>query len=161
MSKIFGTRVVGILGALNGLVLGCMVEASTHALVWYLNRRMRYVAKGANEFINPVEYPPNWWTTPLVFMLVFTVASVIVHRFWLNSPPSIHRLWQKVGFLGTTSLFAYALAYDLFVRGVFSPGTVALYAILFAVAACYNYLFGMFARMVADYVALGRKASLP
>ena len=151
---------VAILGALNGIALGCLVEAVIHVYVWYVNRRMRQLATGSDEIVCPVEYPPNWWMTPCIFMLVFAGASIVVHRFWLGPAPNVTRLWQKIGFVGSVALMLYAVAYDLFVRTVFSPGTVAMYAILFVLAAGFNYIFGMFVRMVADYVARSKKTSL-
>ena len=161
MSGRFNMWGVAILGALNGIALGCLVEAVTRAYVWCVNRRMRGLAGSSDDIFCPVEYPPNWWMTPCTFMLVFAAASMLVHRFWLGSIPSVARLWQKVGFVGSGALMLYALAYDLFVRTVFSPGTVAIYAILFVLAAVFNHAFGGFVRMVADYTARSKQTSLP
>jgi hypothetical protein len=152
---------VTVLGTLNGIVLGCLVEALIHAYVWFVNRRMRELARASNEIFCPIEYPPHWWVTPCIFMFAFAGSSIVVHRFWLAPVPSVTRLWQKIGLVGSGALMLYAVAYDVIVRMVFSSATVAIYAGLFILAAGFNYLFGMFVRLAADYVARIKKTSLP
>ena len=159
LSRRFNLWSVAILGALNGVAFGSLVEAVIHAYVWLVNRRMRKLASG-DEFICPVEYPPNWWLTPCLFLVVFAGAAVVVHRFWPGAAPSVPRLWQKVALAGSVAVVFYALAYDYFVRGAVNPKAAAAYALLIVPAAGFNYVFGVFVRMVADYHAQGKRAAL-
>ena len=159
LNRRFNIWSVAILGALNGIAFGFLVEAGIYVYVWFVNWRMSKFASG-DEFICPVEYPPQWWLTHCLFLLVFAGAGIIVHRFWSGAAPSVPRLWQKVGLVGSVAVGLYALAYDYFVRGAISPKAAAVYALLIVPAAGFNYIFGVFVRMVADYYAQGQRGSL-
>lgn len=86
-----------LLGALNGLVIGCTAEVIRQAHGDYQNRFM--VADFESQGMSPPLMVDmiRWWAIPFTVTIAFIIVAVFVHRFWAARLKSCLLIWEIIG----------------------------------------------------------------
>ena len=89
-----------LLGALNGLVIGCTAEFIRQAYGDYQNRLM--VADFESQGMSPPLMVDmiRWWAIPFTVTIGFIVVALIVYRFWAARLKSCLLIWEIIGVIG-------------------------------------------------------------
>jgi hypothetical protein len=151
----------GILGAVNGLIVGPLAEI---ALVRYGEYKSRLAEEAALRagvpLITGITYSLyNPYYRPLIFVLLFSVASYLVHRFF--NTQRVFLLWQLIGILAVT----WFAIFDFLERRVWDISvlqtSVVIWLICLGVMFMINLVYGSILHLSASHYSRNRKVNLP
>lgn len=108
---------VCLLGAVNGLLFGSVVEVLRRAYTpTYLERDIRHAISTTPPGMNP----PYYFSCigdeafvlasgiPLLCALIFAVVALLIHAFWDGRIRSVLLLWQAIGVASMTGCLTTA-----------------------------------------------------
>jgi drug/metabolite transporter (DMT)-like permease len=90
------------LGAINGLLIG----VATYAVLWLSvehKNQLLFEEQLSGSSVMHISVGIKWYVLPIISMVTFTVASLLVHRYLAHRVKSIVLLWEYVG--GVSLLF--------------------------------------------------------
>jgi hypothetical protein len=96
------------LGAINGILFGTLLELTFRSIFFYerhVQERMP-ISPGLN--IDMAPYPFNWWYLPILFLILVTLASFLMHWYLSERIKSHLWLWQIIGFVAVLECCLYA-----------------------------------------------------
>lgn len=132
-----------VLGAINGLLFGAVAEAARQ--ISNRNDIERALTAAKHDGISTPQIADmlHWHFIPLLFILLFTISSYVVHRTWHASPKLLLLFWEVIGVL-PICLFILA---DLFIHMLsnqkFPLRTLQLWGLSLAIAIVVNFLYGV------------------
>ncbi|MCA1592530.1 MAG: hypothetical protein LC754_07750 [Acidobacteria bacterium] len=97
-----------ILGAINGILFGMLLELIFRSIFLYEKYVQRQSPISPGLHIDMAPYPFSWWYLPVLFLVLVTLASLLVHRYLSSHIKSRIWLWQVIGFAAVLECCLYA-----------------------------------------------------
>jgi hypothetical protein len=97
------------LGAINGLLLGSLFELVLRSIYLLEEYSQEWAPLPPDVHIQMASYPFAWWYLPFLSLVLVTLASFCVRRYWTRRVISSVFLWQVIGALAVLGLFAYVV----------------------------------------------------
>jgi hypothetical protein len=157
-SRLFNQWRAFILGAINGLLFGGAAEVARELYFEYEYQMMveAHTRRGIYVWPQFVDLL-RWHFIPSICLVVFSIGSFLIHRYWTSRPKSLLLLWQMIGVVCATASFIVEAAIEQ--RG--SSELVWRWLFCLVLVLVINSTYGAAIKMAAAYYSLNRKVSLP
>lgn len=96
------------LGAINGILFGTLLELICRSIFFYERYVQERTPLSPGLNIDMAPYPFSWWYLPILFLVLVTMASFIVHRYLSARIKSHIWLWQVIGVVAVLECFLFA-----------------------------------------------------
>jgi hypothetical protein len=150
-----------LLGAIYGFMFGGVAEIAREMRIEYEERQlMRLSTEQGMPNICLVD-TLRWNAIPCLFMFTFAVVSFLVHRFWINRPPSLTRLWQIIGLMAVALFLVPTMAWDWWQGRIFTSEFQQTAIFLLLAALLLGPLYGVSLQLVAKYRRHFNQPKLP
>jgi hypothetical protein len=97
------------LGAINGLLFGTLSELIFRSMFLYERYVQHQTPISPGLHIQEAPYPFNWWYLPALFLVLVTLASLVVHRYLTQFIKSAVWLWLIIGIVAVFGCGIYAV----------------------------------------------------
>jgi hypothetical protein len=146
------------MGAINGLLFGGVAEAARQLYNEYEHRAIvaEFTRRGVDGWPHTADML-RWQFIPAVCFVLFSVGSLLIHRYWVRRPKSLVLLWQVIGVACVTAFFLVEAVTTQ--RGIQRLAFNWLFAL--ALVLVTNTIYGAALKMIGAYYAQIKKSELP
>jgi FtsH-binding integral membrane protein len=158
LSRLFNQWRAFILGAINGLLFGGAAEVAREIYFEYEYRMMVESHERQGIYIWPqVIDLLRWHFIPSICLVVFSVGSLLIHRYRQGRPKSLLLLWQLIGVVCATVSFIVEAAIEQ--RG--NSELVWKWLFCLALVLVINSIYGATIKMFASYYSQNKRVDFP
>lgn len=97
------------LGAISGMLFGILLESVLRSIYLYETHVQEQTLLPLDVHIQMMPYPSSWWYLPLFSLVLITLASFLVHRYFARHIKSSVWLWQVIGLVAVLEACLYSV----------------------------------------------------